>query len=486
MPWELLSELIDAGDLPAFRRLAREGAAGPLRSTLPDAAAPAWPSLATGRRPDGHGTYAFRRLESDYTHRLNTAADVDGPALWDVVTPAVAANVPLTYPACDVDGRMVSGLLTPDDADDWTHPPDLAETVRERVPDYTVGLDWSEYVGREDALRSALADVVAGRRDLLSHLLETTPDWRLCMAVFTAPDRLQRLVWDRDAIREQYRQLDDVLAYVLSVAQAHDAALFVVSCYGFAPVERTANVNAILRDSGHLTPRGGYDPAGLLDRVRARIGSTLDALSPVDGTAGERALPDVDFGRTTAFAHGRGNVYVNDAGRFAAGTVRPAERERVGRSVRQALESAVDPATGDRPLVVHDGDDRYPGDDRAPDFVVRADGYVPRASLREEQFSPVETLAADHHPEGALLARGPGIENTTVEAAVIDVAPTVLHLLGEPIPGTADGRVLAELMSAAATERQVRINDPDADAPERPDASFDHVEDRLRAIGSLE
>jgi hypothetical protein len=50
--------------------------------------------------------------------------------------------------------------------------------------------------------------------------------------------------------------------------------------------------------------------------------------------------------------------------------------------------------------------------------------------------------------EGILIADGPAFLPGTepVGAALLDIAPTVLHLLGVPVPADMDGRVLHELL----------------------------------------
>jgi hypothetical protein len=52
-----------------------------------------------------------------------------------------------------------------------------------------------------------------------------------------------------------------------------------------------------------------------------------------------------------------------------------------------------------------------------------------------------------HHPRGVLMFHGPGVpaglEITNVSP--LDIAPTILHLLGVPVPGVMQGRVLTEI-----------------------------------------
>jgi tetratricopeptide (TPR) repeat protein len=57
--WLNLRPLIDAGKLPNFARLVREGATGPLRSEEPLLSPLLWTTMATGRYPEDHGVLNF-------------------------------------------------------------------------------------------------------------------------------------------------------------------------------------------------------------------------------------------------------------------------------------------------------------------------------------------------------------------------------------------------------------------------------------------
>ena len=54
---------------------------------------------------------------------------------------------------------------------------------------------------------------------------------------------------------------------------------------------------------------------------------------------------------------------------------------------------------------------------------------------------------------GILIASGAGIRNIGEfrGAQLIDLAPTMLHLLGLPVPSDVDGRVLTEILTDART-----------------------------------
>lgn len=514
VPWNLIERWTDEGELPAFARLREEGAAGPCQSTVPALTALAWPSIATGVRPDRHGLYAFSKLASNYSHSLHTSRDCRSPAMWDRLR-SVVVNVPMTYPATDIDGLMLTGMMTPDGATRFASPESFGERVRREYPDYQTGLNWSDYYGRKDDLAADLADMLSVRRQLMADLIEE--DYELFFFVYTEPDRLQHLVWDENVLLEHYRLLDDVLADALAHVEETGGTLYVVSDHGFAPVARTANLNTILRDNGFLEPAGESGLRGLLSRVGLTKERTLGFLGwvGIDGAdllrylprrlvdsaaaniPGDHGLFDVDHGETLAFAHGMGNIYVNRTDQFDEGKVPPAEVAAVKADLTELFESVADPKTGEAPLRVADGDDLFPTDQEAPDLVVEAgDNYtVSTGSLTPESFSDATKLVADHDPEGVFFAWGADIAagSHPENATVFDFAPTVLHGLGEAIPEDAGGRVLTEIFRpgsepAEATVRTTATDDRSAEDREGDDAEddFSGVEERLKGLGYME
>ena len=521
VPWDLLSEWAADGDLPNVAKLVEEGAAGPLESTTPATTPLAWPSIATGVGPDKHGIYGWRDLSPEYSHRMYTANDVAGPFLWDVLSPAVVGNVPMTYPAREIDGAMVAGLMTPGPDDEgFTAPASLAAEIRSAIPEYQIGLYWEDYEGDTPEFHADLQSLVQSRRQLMGHLLESEP-WRLFFFVYTAPDRLQHLVWDEAVLLEHYRYLDEIVGEAMAAAAANDATLYVVSDHGFGPVETTVAPNRALADTGFLAGRSGTGTRGTFERIgvtRERVLGALDRVgvdeqtllshlprSVVDSVAeripGNNVLYDVDFEQTQAFAHGPGNVYVNDTERFESGVVAPSDVPDVTAAVAEVLEGITDPVTGEPVLEVLDGEEAFPADPHSPDLAIEGnDGYEVVNSWQDtDVLAEAGHMAAGHRMDGILLAWGPSIQAgaAPTDASVYDVAPTLLHDLGEPVPDRVDGRVLSELFApgsepasasvATASYAATVADDGTADgADESVAEDMAAVEERLKGLGYME
>lgn len=486
--WRLARPWAEAGHLPTFRRLMAEGAWGPLQSVLPPVTPAAWSSFATGLNPGKHGLFDFvgRRAGSYETYVAN-AGYRDGAPLWQLAGRAgrrvTVFNVPATYPPDPVNGLMVSGFLTPAHATDATWPPSLQAELTQAVPRFTFYPPNIYSPGHEAEFIRAVADLNQATLEAARYLLRRQP-WDLFIAVFMGTDVIQHFLWGEmergegelaGAVLDCYRQMDGVLAE-LAAGLGPDDYLVLMSDHGFGPLSHYVHVNAWLAEHGYLkfkrTPasalkamafRLGFTPLGVYEKLRA-----LGLGGRMQETASERnewlkalvqkvflSLPDVDWSRTRAYSLGFGGpIFLNLRGREPQGIVAPgAEYDALLDEIAADLARLTDPQTG-QPFVgrVYRREELYTGPhaDRAPDLIfVPSDwGHQPFGThefASHRWLEPCRDRSGTHRLDGLLLLWGPGVRRgVQVEgAAIVDVAPTVLALLGVPLPADLDGQVLA-------------------------------------------
>ena len=207
--------LLEAGRLPNLARLAREGAAGPLRSLQPLESPRVWNSIATAKTPEKHGIL-------DYTHqggRLFTSHDRKVHALWNIASDAGLSVAVLnwwnTYPVERVSGVMISDHFFPREVEErqqitggvagppgavlfpesWQTrlsgrlaepgPPDAVDFLgeRARLPGWMRAERLSEQYPQDAALVRFALEIEA----------ETRPD--LLMLLLTGIDRASHVLW---------------------------------------------------------------------------------------------------------------------------------------------------------------------------------------------------------------------------------------------------------------------------------------------------
>src|SRR5438876_11840721 len=141
--FDLIDPMITRGRLPHLKRLIDTGVSGPLRSTLHPNSFPGWSSCTTGTSEGMHGVYSpFIKVSGDYAFRAMSALDIQTKTIWELLSErgrrVGAVNVPTTYPAVPIKGFLVTGMLTPSLASDFTYPPELKSELLTAVPDYII------------------------------------------------------------------------------------------------------------------------------------------------------------------------------------------------------------------------------------------------------------------------------------------------------------------------------------------------------------
>src|SRR5690349_2759521 len=134
---ELVERLLAEGRLPTLARLRRDGAYGPLRSTIPAVTPTAWSSFLTGLNPAGHGIFNFSSNPNRSLSRVESAASRSGAPLWRMLGQAgirsAFVTVPFTYPPEPIDGILVTGYGGPPAPE--ILPAAAAERIRAAHPD---------------------------------------------------------------------------------------------------------------------------------------------------------------------------------------------------------------------------------------------------------------------------------------------------------------------------------------------------------------
>ena len=139
----IATEMMDAGEMPHFKKIAERGHFGPLRTTCPSVSPVAWSTFATGVNPGRHNIFDFLAwdwntylpvlsstevAQSAKVLKLGPVAMPTGRAdirllrksdtFWDVAArrgvPSMVLRVPITYPPNKSPAMTLSGMCAPD------------------------------------------------------------------------------------------------------------------------------------------------------------------------------------------------------------------------------------------------------------------------------------------------------------------------------------------------------------------------------------
>jgi predicted AlkP superfamily phosphohydrolase/phosphomutase len=501
--------------MPTLARLMRDGFHAPLRSTALPLTPPAWTTMMTGRTPGNHGVFDFVRLDdrgADCLWTLTNSSDIRCETIWSIASRqqrrVVSLNFPMMSPPRPVNGSLVSGFVS------WKHlrrnmtPPSLYDRLK-RIPGFNPrDLAWD--FKREDQIGDDMsqADLEAWVHSHAAReaqwfgvaktlLREDQPD--LFAVMFDGTDKLQHQTWhvldpqlqperptpEHERLRAltlgYYRQLDEYIARLIELA-GPDARVFIASDHGFTGSAHVVRINRYLGELGYL------------------------AWANHDGSDAARRREDVNFAyldwsRTTAFCPtpSSNGIRIRVAGEPGAPGVRgrdyEAFRERLIADLRALQLPNGDPVvTG-----ILKREEGFPGPAmaEAPDLTLTLfdHGFV-SVRNRTPVVSPRAYPAGTHHPDGILIASGPGIAADQQRALVqlIDVPSILLYSLGLPIPEDFEGRLPPHLFTRAMlSERPPQTGAPTRPIePEQTDnagpsaAEREKILEQMRALGYLE
>lgn len=531
--YSLIKPWAREGRLPHFRTVLEQGVHGLLRSTVPPVTPPAWTSSFTGVNPGKHSIYGFfKPMRNGYTRTPYNSSDIRVKRLWQILDAygkrSGILHLPLTYPVDRFSGFLVAGIMTPDGATDFTHPPELREELERVIPDYKLNINLNSWkAGRLDEFYRESIDImrIEGRETLY---LMDHKEWDLFYTMFHHVDGVMHVFWKfmeernrfypgdgrfKDAILNYYRELDGILGEILKRLDAR-TNLVILSDHGHEMIEKHVFLMNWLADQGWLSLRKRHAP--LLKRALGRLGFqrerlvkqlhrwNLGWLPKLFPEAIKNQVPrgvptfknierNIDWEGTKAYMPSASalGLWLNVKGREPQGMIEPgAEYERLRDQLIADLQQFRDDESGTPVLdAILKPEEVYTGEHakEAPDLLLLTrPGYYIHEGFGEKTLMYAGARANErsghHHIHGIFAAYGTHIRRgVEIEgASIIDITPTVLYMVGLPVQTYMDGRVLTEVFEGEYVERHpVELDDIFAGASSPAPVAYSEEEQRL-------
>lgn len=512
----VLEPLLAEGHMPFLKSFLADGVRGELLSTPHPLTPPAWTTMLTGRTPGNHGVYDFVRGEvrgNAAFFTLTNFRDIQCETVWTLVSRwggrVMALNFPLTAPPPVVHGVMVPGLLS------WKHlrrnvyPPELFDELK-RVP----GFDAREVTSEPEMVTAALnmseEELTPWLRhhalardcqwqNVCRHLMQSD-SFDLTTVMFAGVDKIQHVCWRfldpellpkqmnaveqtlRDLCLEYFRAVDNFVREIVQQA-GPQANVFITSDHGFGPTWKSFRVNKWLEQQGYLRwPKQTEDG-------RSRKNSHFVHL---------------DWEHTLAYTPSAptNGIWIRVQEKPGGPGVPPEQYPAFRDRLIEQLRAVRDPESG-RPFFkdILKREDAFPGVHmgKAPDLtLVPFDHGFVSVLDHEPIVADRAAVWGTHYPAGIVLAHGPAMAKgqAVPQQSIVDIAPTLLHSLGLPIPSDYEGRVIEALFDPAfLREHPIKQGPPTeppdtyAVAPTRDAESAEEDETvltRLRDLGYVE
>lgn len=541
--FDVLDPYIKQGMLPNIEHIIRNGVRGDMEAAIPPVTGPSWVSFMTGVGPGKHGIYDFVKPKPNSVKRQAVTYDnIHSPTLWDYLNKAGKScgvvNLPITYPPPKVNGFVIPGLLTPNVEGEFAYPDGLMKEIRSSVGEYVLDVWWQKY--GENGIEKFLDELqycTEQRIKTMFYLLEKKK-WDLFMGVFIGTDRIQHYIWQYihpekmekctprelkiiSRVADYYKQLDRFFGNLIERLNG-DTDLFIVSDHGFGPLRGKMFINRWLEENGFLkVNRTDAYMASLKGRVFQQLRSVVRTLDPyglrkkigIEVKKGERLraydfLDCIDWDNSSAYSasNTEQGIYINLKDREPNGSVNGIEEyNRVRDEIIARLKNLNDPYTGEKIVSrIYKKEDLYQGPlmQNAPDIVLfLKDGeYLVDVQLKETLFEKAGWHSGwgTHRLAGIFMGYGPNIRKGTEinGTRIVDIAPTILSMLGIPIPEEMDGRPLLNIFKDGFfTENPVSYTSKDdgddgtfqrgSENKTLSEQELEEVEEKLKGLGYL-
>ena len=466
--WDLLKPWAAEGALPTVKKLMENGVWGTLESTIPPVTGPAWTSFSTGKNPGKHGVFDFVKIENN-SLRLCQSKDVRSETIWDILSKrglkSVVIGLPLSFPpSSDFNGVMVSDFLYP---------------RKEIAPKSKTGYIENYRVFPNLLLMGTPADLLDDMVETAKSQVEAAKElfvretWDFYFFYFFATDGVAHHFWKdmRDtttrgqAAKGIFHIADEFLHWVLDEMDAEDT-LLIMSDHGFADCPFKINLNNIFMEKGLLRTQGRdtSEDATLGKHIVEKFGkrratalrkSLLSLSSYRRAKHIPRRIFEGLFGGAKADHNARidfdgSKVFVatSESMSVYVGEMEGAKRAGIVEEIVETLRELE--YRGQRvfkEVLLKDGVYSGPFTESSPDILLIPNGFYISSVLGDDVYGEFDK-GAWHDLRGVFLAYGSNIKTSSQELSklkIYDIAPTILHMFGLPIPKDMDGQVLREI-----------------------------------------
>ena len=440
-------------DLPTFRRLMDKGAYGPLTSAIPCITVPAWSSMLSSKDAGTLGIYGFRN-RADYSYdklTIATGAAVKEKRVWEYLGEAdkqsIVVGVPQTYPIKPINGHLISSFLTPSVQKQYTHPNELRYEIDRILEGQEYDVDVRQFRTEDkDFLLKQIYDMTEKRFKVLNYLIREKP-WDFFMFVEMGVDRIHHGFWKyhdpehhqyepgnkyENAIKDYYIYIDREVAKLLEAVD-DDTVILVVSDHGAKRMDGGFCLNEWLRQEGYLVFKEEL--------------STGNGLVKFDNKL-------VDWEKTTAWGDGGyyGRLSLNVQGREPQGLIPKADYEKVRTEIAIKLENMVDHNGKPLNTICYKPEEIYKQVRNIPSDLLIYFGNLHWRSVGSLGHNSIYTFEndtgpddANHAQDGLIIYYDPRkkLEGKQLSGLqLMDIAPTILNLLDQPVPADMQGRVI--------------------------------------------
>jgi predicted AlkP superfamily phosphohydrolase/phosphomutase len=506
LPW------IKSGHLPYLSALLSKGVYTELKSTIPPVTASAWPSLFTGKNPGKHGIFSFFRQKEGHQSKLVSSTDNKARAIWEYLSDAgknsIVINVPITHPARKINGILIPGFMAPENP--ICHPIDILEEVNQALGPYRIYSEQETKGASPEKILQGFIEVTKTTKDTAIYLGKKY-DWDFLMVQFQKTDTIFHRLKSEKHHLQLYKFVDQCIREIVE-ALGVDANVLIVSDHGMGRCNWTFYINSWLKKEGFVKAKRPEMETATIYLEKTKLtghsdlsyrsilfGKVIDCLSKM-GVSFEtinswlpslhlgflksivppgavakvpQTFPDEEYSSAYCAPNQNFGIRINSQN--------GEEYQKHREQLISKFKLLTDPDGNLLFESVMLREDYYNGPHMAdaPDIVFTTREMNCRiiVGMPGRLFSPYKGY--NHKMNGLFAGTGNDIVNAGYlgnTLSIYDIAPTILHMFGLPVPTDMDGRIITEIFKKGSepAEREIKY--------QAADTEKERIKDRIKRL----
>lgn len=515
---DIIEKWIKEGFLPNMKRMLKKGVSGHLKTVFPPHSMLAWTSFMTGKNPGKHGIYNTQlQIPGSYKLMVPNSTDIQAETIYEILSEnglfTGFINIPLTYPPKEINGVIISSWLSPPFTN-YTYPKNVFKKLKEigyKIQPKSLHKEEEDFI-------EELYETTEKRFETIKWFLKNH-DWNLLAVLITGTEHMHHNFAafidknhsdyspeEEKIVRKYYEYVDEKIGELLEIL-GKTTNVLIISDHGFGPSYGEIYLNNLLKRYGYFKPKKRVNPlryvfsfletSGLANKLRGLLQIDIFRFLPkwVQNFIKRGRAEDIeaDWRKTKAYCTGiLGDIRINLKNREPEGIVERKDYKKVREEIIKIVSK--DDSVSDLLEGVHKKEEIFNGPylKEISDLYVRfkkcctSSTKMPKGKIKGKRRD-----IGFHTMNGMLIAFGPDISKGKIEnAKIIDIAPTVLHMMKLPVLNDMDGKVLKKIFrkNSELAKREIKFLEKKRRKKEKLVLSKrdeERVKERLRDLGYL-
>lgn len=327
VPFTFLEQQFNKKRMKSLYSICGHGSYKKMNSVYPTISSVAWTSFSTGTNPAEHSIFGFvDRNPNPFQIFIPVSSHRKADSLWKSLSQkgirVIVINIPLTFPAEQVNGILASGFLCTS-MDKLCYPESYNSFFKSKG--YIIDVDaWLARKNKQEFMNE-LFKALKARFEIAFELLEIE-DWAFFQLHIMETDRLLHFFWDdienggkyHGQAMELFELLDNYI-YKLSDRLTENDDLIILSDHGFCSIKNEVQLNKWLEEENLLK----------------------------FPDIAEKKLP-LYHHETICYSILPGRIFINLEGREEKGTVKKADYNQVREMIKEKLLAFKHRDTGEK------------------------------------------------------------------------------------------------------------------------------------------